>query len=104
MKIGGTTVGTVTNLAYFDPNNLLFQDSIIGIFPGLTGAFSQSFSGSISPEGPFSLTEYVVITHTGAGISSFNAELNVVPVPPSALLLGSGLLGLVGWRFKSRKI
>ena len=33
---------------------------------------------------------------------NFRGEQAVVPVPPSMLLLGSGLLGLVGWRRTGR--
>jgi hypothetical protein len=33
-----------------------------------------------------------------AGVLYFTESQVVVPIPPTALLLGSGLLGLVGWR------
>ena len=33
----------------------------------------------------------------------FEYEFGVVPVPPSAILLGSGLLGLVGFRFRRNR-
>ncbi len=38
-----------------------------------------------------------------ATVSSVTNQFSEVPVPPSALLLGSGLLGLVGLRFRRRK-
>ena len=45
-------------------------------------------------------------TSVGTGINMDNVRLNEaapVPIPPSALLLGSGILGmgLMGWRRRS---
>ena len=93
MMIGGTAGGTVDNTA------------IVGLTPIHTftdlgpGAFSDTFTSAISPY-LNALTEIVTIEHFAAGVTSFDASLNTsaVPLPPSALLLGSGLLGLVGLR------
>lgn len=102
-QIGGTTVGTVNFSAYLGPNNALFAEtSLIQAFTGLGPAsFSEDFKGPLSTGSPFSLTEVIDIWHTGAGGTSFNG-LVTTPLPPSAILLGSGLLGLVGlgWRRK----
>ena len=97
MSIGGTSDnGTVANWALFD-------GTIIHTFTGLTGAFADSFTGAINPNNPTTLIELVQISHTGAGFTSFDARLNTVPVPPTALLLGGGLLGLVGLGWRRRR-
>jgi hypothetical protein len=40
---------------------------------------------------------------TGNVLIENGASSSAVPVPPSALLLGSGLLGLVGFGWRSKK-
>jgi hypothetical protein len=97
MEIGGTAAGKIGDLAAFDS---VVIHTFIGLGPG---AFSDTFSGPIAPINPTTLTEFVQITHTGAGVTSFNASLNTVPLPPTAMLLGSGLLGLVGLRWRRKK-
>jgi hypothetical protein len=54
--------------------------------PTLFGSINLRFNGALNPDG-FSLT-------------SLSGDVTNVPVPPSALLFGSGLLGLVGFRFR----
>jgi hypothetical protein len=114
MGIGGTTDGMVTYDAYFDNTNALFGTAVppaglIGATGNMVGDIHGVFSGgatnNITTVNPFSLTQVVTITHQGAfQITSFDAKLDVVPIPPTALLLGTGLLGLVGlgWRRKKK--
>jgi hypothetical protein len=121
MAIGGTTVGSVTYTAYLDNTNAAFAvpplpvpgtATWIGTIPFVDPTPANivdiaPFGGSLlTPPLPlaalFSLTEVVQITHVGAGATSFNAALDV-PVPATALLLGTGLIGLVGLRYRRKR-
>lgn len=98
-EIGGTTAGSISYQTFFDVNNTPFGTSgmltSLGSYSG--GAFSGSVGDSLTaPNGPYSLTMLVTITHDGASavqVSSFDASLKV-PEPSSLLLLGLGLLTL----------
>ncbi|MFA5109909.1 MAG: hypothetical protein WC443_00735 [Desulfobaccales bacterium] len=73
---------------------LLVPDLSKGFFTLAAGPHSLTIEIIASPydsQGPDALKE---------GVAFFRAD--AVPVPPSAWLLGSGLLGLLGWR-RSRK-
>ena len=98
--IGGTTVGTVdlTQSVVWDSGS----ESVSlphGTFSG--GSFSDTLTVSLpNLTNPFMIMEEVMIVHSGAGATSFDAESSVVPVPGAVLL---GILGLSAAGIKLRK-
>lgn len=109
MDIGGTSNGTLTATASQHAagtaSNILTgtEAPLSSVTPGsgsfgpgpfsASGAFANAASGS-----PFDLAIDVLITHgVRAGqITSFNAEISPIPLPPAVWLLGSALVLLAG--------
>ena len=58
----------------------------------------NDFLGPQTGDETFAFEWDVTVANNSSFILSTDNNLAAVPVPPSALLLGSGLLGLVGWR------
>jgi hypothetical protein len=105
-QVGGTTEGTVTAEAFYSGTNAFFAETVpIGTLLTFNSTpFSGQTAGSISPNF-YSLTIDVNIAHAAAvgGISSFNANLAMIPEPTTSLVLGFGLVGLFGLRRRVTK-
>ncbi|MCH8293571.1 PEP-CTERM sorting domain-containing protein, partial [Candidatus Poribacteria bacterium] len=108
-SVGGVIAagGTLTAEGFFDPFNVEFGMTVpTPILAFGPGAFSgTSFVGILPADQvtPFSLTKNVVITHTGAGATSFNNTLEVIPEPSTYLLFAVGILSIIGASYRQRK-
>lgn len=103
-KIGGTTAGTVTYATYWSASNNLFAlDNLLSNQgPFGPGAFAGTSALGLVAAQPYSLTQVITITHSGAGTSSGDAELTVPDSGSTIALLGAALatLGLISRRRK----
>ncbi|MFA4903536.1 MAG: hypothetical protein WC600_12440 [Desulfobaccales bacterium] len=116
----GVTI-TATNLNGLIQDNFL-QDVAFTWSVGPTAAFGPGPAGSLyaygpytfgpapGPSGPytgiFSTTVSFGLSGGGdvAALTGFCSINPVVPLPPTLLLLGSGLVGLIGLRVRQRKV
>jgi hypothetical protein len=120
--------GAIPTLGITDPNTILLQGSFIrrdinsnpaGALPSISPMasnlwqfFACSFTnwnddfflvGILSPNHAYSVLDlsfYGHLNSLGGGGTSLSGDFynTATPVPPTALLLGSGLLALLGWR------
>ena len=105
---GGVSGGTVIlGSALYDNNDpptgiATPLSAPLGIFG--PGPFSKrETSPLVFPTDPFALALEANITHSGAGLTSFDFEVSPAPEPGTVLLLGTGLLGVGFWKRRKRK-
>jgi hypothetical protein len=86
---------------YYDNANVLGATTnlvgLLNLAPNVTPGADASLVNLITTSNPFSLTEVVTLSFTGAGQTvSLDANLNVAPVPEpgTMMLLGMGMLGM----------
>jgi hypothetical protein len=95
-----TDVGATSGVVSVSETSLLFD------FSGQPDAFTLftlTFSAQAIGDSAFSfLTVDLSDPYVNAIDASGGGDANVVPIPPTVLLLGSGLLGLVGFRRRLR--
>jgi len=110
--LGGTTDGSVNSIGYLGGNNQEFEIGSLS-----TGAIGSSAPGSFSgtsskvgdsPAEAFALSEFISVTHTGAGqITTFTKRLEAavvsVPEPSATVALSLALLGIAGYYHWDRK-
>jgi len=98
----GTSSGTVTAVTQSSDGYIHWYygfDDFAGPPAGMTLLSSLGLSGTAYFNGTYAVTEQIgsTVSYTLAG------TFDTVPLPPSMLLLGSGLLGLVGLGWRRRK-
>jgi hypothetical protein len=107
LAAGGTTLGNIEFYAFGSGTNFIdISNPLASVFahlgPFSTPAFSGVTTGSFNAKDLFALGIGAKIVHRGGETqaTSFDAHLTPVPVPAAFWLLGSGILGLVGFRRK----
>lgn len=89
-----TVGGTIASGGTLSFQQLVNDSQIASLGPYGSGGFSGSTTNEFTVAGPtYSLSTIATITHTGAGITSFDAVASV-PEPAAVLLLGAGILGV----------
>lgn len=95
--IGGTLINgaTLRFLTAYNTANDPAAPSFVLTDNTYTGnPFMGSDSAAFDQNGPYSLVEKIVLTHTSAGTSSYDANVSVPDSASTAILMGFGLIGL----------
>ncbi|MGD0488822.1 MAG: PEP-CTERM sorting domain-containing protein [Syntrophorhabdales bacterium] len=91
--VGGTAAGSFDAFGKADGQTALE----VGPYASPAGVVGGTVQGSFSPAGStYALQETIKLTNpsqTGGAVTSFDANLSVVPEPAITLLLGFGMLG-----------
>ena len=96
--IGGTQANGNARFRVFQDMNLLTDSGT------LTGTpYTSSRSAPLSGLSPYSLTEEVVINHTAAGTTSWDAALSVTPVPEGDAIFAMAGLAIVTGAYALRR-
>jgi hypothetical protein len=108
--INGTMLsGSLDAQTYFENGDHAFTTAnMVGNVGPLTGVAGGSDTNMVADIGtPFSMAMVVHVTHTGAGVSTFDATARAtsVPEPSATLCLGIALFGLGSYaEWRRRKI
>ncbi len=96
--IGGTQANGTTQFSVYQNLNQLTDSGTLTTTP-----FTSTVSGPLTAAAPYSLTEEVIINHTAAGTTSWDASLSVTLVPEGETVFAILGLATVAGAFTLRR-